>query len=335
MEITPKVINEIEFPLKVRGYDPDEVDDFLERMAVGVGQLQERLEQLAERAATAERKAAELEQRSGRGGERPTPAEETEQLTRTLAMAQRFVDQATREAEEEATRVVSEAKAEATRLRTEADVELRRIRTESHTQIAEEVRELERNRDALRGDVEALVAHADAQRDRLRASLGEFERLLDNPEKMRAAGAPDSSGAGLPDFARDLVARDLVRDPTKESEPAQSPPPMETDDEVDAEPEPVPVEASNVRRLAREPATATATAGDVDDDDDAWSRFAQGPVPVDAGPPTAVHLEEPGDPYLSELRRVMSDDAPGGTAGSAAPFDHEHEAGYRPGFGKR
>jgi DivIVA domain-containing protein len=323
MEITPKVINEIEFPLKVRGYDPDEVDDFLERMAVGVGQLQERLEQLAERAATAERKAAELEQRDRRPGttERPTAAEETEQLTRTLVMAQRFVDQATREAEEEAERVVREAKAEAARLRTEADIELRRIRTESHTQLAEEVRELERNRDALRGDVEALVAHADAQRDRLRSSLADFERLIDNPEGIRAQGAPDSSGAALPEFARDPVRPDKAVSEPVEAAPAER-------DDVD---EP-PAETSNVRRLAREPQAANV---DDLDDDESWSRFAQGPVAVDDGPPTAVHLEEPGDPYLSELRRVMNDDAAGAADDEGAPFDHEHEAGYGSRFGKR
>ena len=50
MDITPQVINEVEFRQKVRGYDPDEVDDFLERMAVAVGQLQERLREAAERA---------------------------------------------------------------------------------------------------------------------------------------------------------------------------------------------------------------------------------------------------------------------------------------------
>jgi DivIVA domain-containing protein len=322
MEITPKVINEVEFPLKVRGYDADEVDDFLERVAVGVGQLQERLEQLAERAAVAERRAAELEQRDRRagagGGDRPTPEEETTQLTRTLAMAQRFVDQATREAEEEAARVVAEAKAEAARLRTEADVELRRVRTESHAQIAEELRELERNRDALRGDVEALTAHADAQRDRLRASLADFGRLLDNPEGLRVEGAPDLSGAALPDFARDLVA--------SPAEPARTAPPASN--EVD--------EGDNVRRLTREPEPAGRAAADDNlDDDEAWSRFAQAPVAVDDGPPTAVHLEEPGDPYLSELRRVMNDDAVASAREPGVPFDHEDEADYGRRFGKR
>jgi len=29
MDVTPQVINEVEFHQKMRGYDPDEVDDFL------------------------------------------------------------------------------------------------------------------------------------------------------------------------------------------------------------------------------------------------------------------------------------------------------------------
>ena len=57
MDVTPQVINEVEFHQKMRGYDPDEVDDFLERVAVAVGQLTDRLQEAEARAATAERRA--------------------------------------------------------------------------------------------------------------------------------------------------------------------------------------------------------------------------------------------------------------------------------------
>src|SRR5688572_29047855 len=210
MDITPQVINEVEFPLKVRGYDPDEVDDFLERMAVGVGQLQERLEQLSERAAAAERRAAELDKRvreGGPGGQPAmTPAQENEQLSRTLAMAQRFVDQAMKEAQEEADRLVSEATDHSKRMRTETDVEIERMRKEAETEIAEEVRRLEEARSTLQGDVEALTRHADDQRARLRASLAEFEKLLDDPNGLRTTAGPELSDAGVPEFARRLTA---------------------------------------------------------------------------------------------------------------------------------
>ena len=63
MDVTPQVINEVEFHQKMRGYDPDEVDDFLERVAVAVGQLQDKVRDAGDRAAVADRRATELETR--------------------------------------------------------------------------------------------------------------------------------------------------------------------------------------------------------------------------------------------------------------------------------
>ena len=57
MDVTPQVINEVEFHQKMRGYDPDEVDDFLERVAVAVGEMQGRLGDADGRRETAERRA--------------------------------------------------------------------------------------------------------------------------------------------------------------------------------------------------------------------------------------------------------------------------------------
>lgn len=314
------VINEIEFPLKVRGYDPDEVDDFLERMAVGVGQLQERLEQLAERAAVAERRAAELEQRPRPAGRDPAQAsaekgpagpDQAEELSRTLLMAQRFVDQTMGEAKDDAERIVSEARAEAEGLRAEADTELRRIRTESHAQIAEEVRQLETTRESLRGDVDALGTHVEAQRERLRSSLAAFDRLLDDPEGLRAAAGPELSGASLPDFARGLGG-------PAGDEPADQPTAAEADEDEDA------------------PDRDTVEAVPDEDEDAGWSRFAQGPEPAEAGPPTAVHIEEGADPYLAELRRAMSEGQSGRPAAETeAFFDQDQDPTHHQGRTRR
>ena len=44
MELTPQLLtDEIDFRVALRGYDRNEVDDFLERVAVAVGQLQQQL----------------------------------------------------------------------------------------------------------------------------------------------------------------------------------------------------------------------------------------------------------------------------------------------------
>jgi cell division initiation protein len=350
MEISPQVVNDVEFPLKVRGYDPDDVDDFLERMAVGVGQLQERLQQVTERAATAERRSAELEQRL-RDVERPrgdrsepaAPRDEVGELTRTLSMAQRFVDQAMKEAEDEAHTLVGQARADAERLRAEADAELRRVRTESHAQIAEEITELERTREMLRGDIEALGAHVEAQRDRLRRAVADFGRLLEDPDALRVTDAPSVSGATLPAFARDLVgagggdeevvAIDEGPGPVRlAADVPEDQPAAERDDEPLLR-APVAPEDEAERDEPDEP---DKPEGDGEGSHAAWARFAQGPEPAESGPPTASYADDPHDPYLAELRRAI-DDAAATSSESQGLFDQDDhdEQGLRPRFERR
>jgi len=107
MDVTPQVINEVEFHQKMRGYDPDEVDDFLERVAVAFEQLQERIRSAEQRAAAVEKRAAE----GPRAGASPEPtgpseAETTETIQRTLVLAQRTADAAIKDAQDEARRII-------------------------------------------------------------------------------------------------------------------------------------------------------------------------------------------------------------------------------------
>ena len=50
MELTPQQLFEVEFSEQWRGYNRDEVDDFIERVAAGVAALQDHLRQMTERA---------------------------------------------------------------------------------------------------------------------------------------------------------------------------------------------------------------------------------------------------------------------------------------------
>ena len=59
MKLTPVLLETQQFPERFRGYDPDSVDDFLERVAAGLSELQERLDQLADRLIEAEERASE------------------------------------------------------------------------------------------------------------------------------------------------------------------------------------------------------------------------------------------------------------------------------------
>jgi len=54
MELTPQLLETQHFPERFRGYDPDAVDDFLERVASGLGEMQARLDEVADRLIAAE-----------------------------------------------------------------------------------------------------------------------------------------------------------------------------------------------------------------------------------------------------------------------------------------
>src|SRR2546421_12875417 len=100
-EVSPAYLRDgVEFQLKLRGYDPAQVDDFLDRVAGGIELLQQQLFQALERAARAEEQAA-------------AGAETDQALRKTLVLAQRTAEQATREAEEQAARVTADAEQQA------------------------------------------------------------------------------------------------------------------------------------------------------------------------------------------------------------------------------
>lgn len=343
MDVTPQVINEVEFHQKMRGYDPDEVDDFLERVAVAVEQLQQRVVQAEQRAAAAERRPGDAPSRTKDAPPRKAPAseaDETEAIRRTLVLAQRTADAAIKEAEEDAKRTLqgaqeqvqrlySEAQDHARKLVIEAESEARKTADETRQRLVKEIIALEETRDSLRADHGILERHLDEQRLRLRSSVGELQRLLDDPGRLRAANPPELSGATRPEFSDDVVA---TSEP--EAVPAPAPAPAsapETTAAIDDEPV-IDLDASDAyagddaeRDRARPAGSVTFTAPEDDSGD--WERFANGAAD---GPETmAVPTTQSGDDaYLTELRKAMLNDT------SASTLDpDEHRTRTR--FGRR
>src|SRR5271155_5748277 len=100
MEISGKILREVEFRDRLRGYDTDEVDEFLEKVAIGIDEFQTELAQARERAAALERQPA------------PQPEIEDDTIRRTLVLAQRTADLAIKEANEEAAQLIAQAREE-------------------------------------------------------------------------------------------------------------------------------------------------------------------------------------------------------------------------------
>ncbi len=205
----------VEFRLGLKGYNVDEVDEYLEKAAVEAEQIQERLRTANERLRHATERIAQLEVEvqhptAERTLARQPPAPEAltvaptqseqpvsvteDTLQRTLLLAQKFVDQTKRESEAEAAQVVSRAEERARALLAQAEERARRLASETEDRLRDEVARLEETRAHLRGDVEEMSRYLEEQRTRVRTSLVEALSWVD--ERMHAPTVSAGKGAG-------------------------------------------------------------------------------------------------------------------------------------------
>src|SRR6195256_1750702 len=154
MDVSPKTLREVEFREKMRGYHPEDVDQFLERVAAGMEVLQDRLRQALERAQRAEQAASEV------GGN-------DEALRRTLVLAQRTADLAVQEAREQAARILASAEQQAQALVTEAEERGRRSHEEAVAEARTEMTKLEAARQQLQAEVDGIARWVEEHRSHL------------------------------------------------------------------------------------------------------------------------------------------------------------------------
>lgn len=188
MDLTPQSLHSVEFREARRGgYNTRDVDDFIERVVVGAGQLHERVREAQMRADAADARLGELQREVEELRSHPSSeaSETDETLRRTLVLAQRTADATIKEAKEEANRVLSEAREEAARTRAEAEAEARRGADSARVNAQAEVETLLSNRDKLRADLDALTRRVDEQRGHIRNGINEMQRLLDDPNALR------------------------------------------------------------------------------------------------------------------------------------------------------
>ena len=80
MDGTPHLLTDVKFTERRRGYDPEEVDNFLERVSSAVAQLQDKLREATARAEEADARVAEAQRAQAlaeaelsRAGSEPAP----------------------------------------------------------------------------------------------------------------------------------------------------------------------------------------------------------------------------------------------------------------------
>ena len=207
----------VEFRLGLKGYNVDEVDEYLDKAAQEaeglqehVRQLNERLRQASERIAQLERdkRAAPVVADAGEGAAATAAADTAlsdETLQRTLLLAQKFVDQTKRESEAEAAAVVARAEETARAAIAAAEATAAQLQAETHQKLREEVTRLESTRTELAADVESMARHLESERNRLRGALSEILKWVDENVQpanslmgVKPKPAPAQMGLGEP-----------------------------------------------------------------------------------------------------------------------------------------
>jgi DivIVA domain-containing protein len=262
MELTPKLLtDDVDFRIALRGYDKDEVDDFLERVAVAVGQLQEQLSSAVDRARKAEARAQQA-QASPPPVEAPAESstvatgdeadELNEELRRTLVLAQRTADAAIREAREEAARITAEADEQRTHTLESASAESQRASDEAKGRLLAELAELEAVRNGLQTDITVLDRHLGEHRAKVRETVQVLRRLVDDPQSFTVQPTPPLSVDTVPTAPADTPAAE----PEAEAGDDAPVPLAVLVDELPNDPVPAPRVAPEP--VAQEPAPAPA-----------------------------------------------------------------------------
>ncbi|MHB1208328.1 MAG: DivIVA domain-containing protein [Acidimicrobiales bacterium] len=180
-------IDTVAFKVGLKGYNVDEVDEFLERVSVESRQLKDQLHQMRQQLRQAGERINQLQSgtvASAPPTQAPTAPVPTtpplpprvvssgagaEQVTAMIVMAQQFIEQAQQEAE-----------AKARELTTAAQERAREIVSEARSRAEDEVNRLNGLKQRLSEDVDTLARQLEIERTRLSGVLAEFSRWIES-----------------------------------------------------------------------------------------------------------------------------------------------------------
>jgi cell division initiation protein len=261
-QTTLETLRTVEFRLGLKGYNVDEVDEYLEKAAVEAEAMYEQLRQAQERLRSASERISQLESQRH---EQPAPLAAApaadpvadESLARTLLLAQRFVDQAKRESEAEAAAIVAQAEGRARAALEQAEERAREMATESEHRLREEVTRLEGLRGQLASDVENMARHLESERTRLRSALSEVLKWVeDNVQPAASLMATRPRQVDVPKPASASGARPVEASPRASTRPV----PAVSSDPTDATEPPEGTQVLDLRNTAASPSITGAPA---------------------------------------------------------------------------
>lgn len=231
MDGSPDLISNVTFSEARKGYDPDEVHNYLLEVEDQVGTLKdmtrtaiERAEaaearvaevrrgtgELEQRVAAAQQRAAEAERRLARAEAARSEADQTAEAAGILAMAQKTADAAladanaraaevTRDADQRAAERLEEAMARADELVAAARREADATREAELGAMHDELERLTAVRGELQRDIDLLEGFLERRRAMLRETIDQLGSVIDDPERLRLGSPPPVSDIVVPE----------------------------------------------------------------------------------------------------------------------------------------
>ncbi len=204
MELSPEAIVGVEFGTVRKGYDPEEVRQFLMQVARGVEEMRTQLVTSDNRARAALAKLQEVSSQPARSvapvaAPVSAPADQSadmETISRTLMVAQKTADNLVAEAQTQSAQIVSAAEERARAIVAEAERrsaervaasenearargEAERVRVES------EIEDLAARRARLHSESQRLDSHVSDQRKQVASAVDVLHRLLNEPSGLQ------------------------------------------------------------------------------------------------------------------------------------------------------
>ncbi len=320
MDVTPRELRDLDIREKFRGYDPNDVDDLLERAARSIEQLEGQVRDLQTRADAGAVDTAKVRE-----------SEET--IQRTLILAQRAADEAVAEAQGKARQILETAETKASSLVDEAETTARRQAETERRRLEGEVLELGAKRDALAADIEALEQFESDYRARLRRSVETDLEQLTGKASVAPSPRPTVHNVAMPTPA---AAAFTTPTPTPAPETAPEPPaapepfpaaPVVQSPVFDVPPAP-PAPPAPVTEAATPPApdpTPERTASDVPWEEEVAAPPAAMRAPLFDSDPEPEHLDD--DAFFASLREAVTDETPLGPRDDPSGLDDDARGG--------
>lgn len=157
MSITPADIQQMRFSEAKKGYNPGEVDQFLETLAAEVDAMLRKIADLKGRLNNAEQQLSRAQSQISSQNVQPAPM-----VNNVHGATEQQISAALITAQQSADRIVNEAKAEAGRIREEADNKARELIRQALAEKQVELDEIERlkeSREDFRASYMKLIQH--------------------------------------------------------------------------------------------------------------------------------------------------------------------------------